>query len=93
MKSEMEKLIDLLIVANIPFEICHHWINGSTQIFYPNRKEVICDVICFIGSYGGEEGLLETMGLSDNEDDEVEGWQDCCDVFSKIYHDYYKKEP
>lgn len=59
--DEMNKLINMLEKEKIPFEINSHF--GTVQVCYPNKERCICDVVCFEYSYGGPEGLLETMGL------------------------------
>ena len=65
--NEMSKLIALLETAHVPYETRPHWF-GSIQIGYPNFENTICDVVCFRGSYGYEQGLLEIMGLVDEEE-------------------------
>ena len=68
MRNEMITLIDMLTSANIPFELrtdaCG---NKNNQIYYPSYESRTCDVICHEYSYGGREGLLEIMGLVDDE--------------------------
>ena len=95
--TQMEKLENMLNISNIPFEITEHW-SHTEQIWYPSRKNPICDVICFGGtdlggSYGHEEGLLEIMGLVSEEktDDLVEGWLTAEEVFDRIWDDYITK--
>ena len=87
--TEMEKLEIMLTTMNVPFEITDHW-SGSKQIWYPSCEDKICDVICFYGSYGYERGLLEIMGLVDEEEtgDSVEGWLTAEEVFERIWDDY-----
>lgn len=88
MKTEMAVLIQKLKEANIPFELTTDAVgNPNNQVWYPNRQNKICDVICHKYSYGGEEGLLEIMGLTDNEDG-VEGYLTADEVFSRIKRDY-----
>ena len=82
--TEMQKLIQLLATENIPLQVTINWIDNSQQVWYPNQKDAICDVICHRYSYGGKEGLLEIMGLSEMEDDDVEGWLTAEDVFKRI---------
>jgi hypothetical protein len=50
---------------------------------------LICDAVCHSGSYGHEEGLLEIMGLTHN-DDSVEGWLTSEEVFDRIFEDWSK---
>ena len=95
--TQMEKLENMLNISNIPFEITEHW-SHTEQIWYPSRENPICDVICFGGanlggSYGHEKGLLEIMGLVDEEKtgDSVEGWLTAEEVFDRIWDDYIAK--
>ena len=74
--SEMNKLIKLLAKNDIPFEV--RSINilpygedypGSTiQICSPSDKNIWVDAICHRGSYGGKEGLIEIMGIFEEDD-------------------------
>ena len=92
MKKEIKRLVEMLEVANIPFELTDDVMgNSNNQIWYPNHEKNICDVICHEFSYGGKDGLLEIMGLSENEYDDVEGWLTAEEVFKKIYTDYHKE--
>lgn len=90
---EMQKLINLLTEANIPFEVRDCW--GTPQVCYPdaNDKTRVCDAVCHPGSYGYHNGLLEIMGLVDVADvgDDVEGWLTAEDVFSRIQKHYQEK--
>lgn len=93
MRNEMTTLIDMLTSANIPFELrtdaCG---NKNNQIYYPSYESRTCDVICHEYSYGGREGLLEIMGLVDDEIcDDVEGWLTAENVFARIYTDFMSK--
>jgi len=93
MKKEIERLVKMLENNNIPFEVTDDAMgNSNNQIWYPNYDEKICDVICHKYSYGGEDGYLEIMGLSENEDDDVEGWLTAEEVYSRIYRDYFEVE-
>lgn len=88
MKNEIEKLAKLLTNANIPFEY-NSVITSRDQICYPSRDNCICDAVCHQYSYGGNEGLLEIMGLVREEcADDVEGWLTAEEVFERIKHDY-----
>lgn len=90
MKYEIQKLATLLKQNNIPFEldtdVCG---NKDNQIFYPSRENCICDAICHEYSYGGKDGLIEIMGLTENDDD-VEGYLTAEDVFIRMYNNYYE---
>lgn len=89
----MTTLIDKLTIANIPFElttdVCG---NENNQVWYPSYDENVCDVICHEYSYGGPKGLLEMMGLTDDEYDDVEGWLTADEVFSRIYTHYMNRD-
>lgn len=92
MKREIERLVKMLDNTIIPYELTDDAMdNSNNQIWYPNRDEKICDVICHKYSYGGEDGYLEIMGLTQNEDD-VEGWLTAEEVFARIYNDFFEVE-
>ena len=85
MKREIKRLVKMLENSNIPFELTDDVMgNSDNQIWYPNYNESICDVICHEYSYGGKDGYLEIMGLSENHDDDVEGWLIAEDVYNRI---------
>ncbi len=92
MKNELVKLASLLTNANIPFEF-NSIFSKDDQICYPNKDKKICDAVCHEFSYGYEEGLLEIMGLVDEEitEDTVEGWLTAEEVFERIKADYKSK--
>lgn len=85
MKNEMTKLIEILKKNNIPFEVTS--CGGAPQVWYPNRKHVVCDAVCHKFSFGGKDGLLEIMGLVDEEEvgDEVEGYLTAEEVANRIF--------
>lgn len=86
MRNEMTTLIDRLTSANIPFELTTDCCgNKNGQLWYPSCENNVCDVICHEYSYGGKEGLLEIMGLSDDEEYDVTGWLTAENVFARIY--------
>lgn len=88
---EMNKLSAFLDEANVPYEI--DYIFGTEQIIYPNKKHRICDAICHSFSYGGNEGLLEIMGLvSDDADDNVEGYLTAVEVANRIIEHFNKNK-
>ncbi len=92
--TEMEKLVSILMLFDIPFEVVSHW-SDTPQVWYPCREHPVCDVISFYGSYGGSEGLLEIMGLVSDEDDDVEGWLTAKEVGLRIikhYNDHVVEE-
>ena len=91
MYSEIFRLGQMLVEANIPFEIrtCH----GGYQIGYPKLppKECICDVIEHDFSYGCKEDKLEIMGLLTPEEsrhDSVLGFLTAENVFQRIKKHY-----
>lgn len=93
MQKEMMKLIGMLILSGIPYEITECW--GTPQVWYPCKAEPVCDVICHEGSYGYKEGLLEMMGLlteEEAEDDDVVGWLSAVEVFLRIQSDYVERK-
>lgn len=83
--TEMYKLINMLVKFKIPFEEVQE-IYDTPQIWYPSYKDHKCDVICHAGSWGHEEGLLEMMGLIENDD--VCGYLSANEVFCLIQKDY-----
>lgn len=85
--NQMDLLIKFLEMSNIPFEVTDCW--GNPQVCYPSKENCICDAVCHWFSYGGDEGLLEIMGLVEREDDDVEGWLTAEEVFHRIAHHYY----
>ena len=90
MKREIERLVGMLTNADIPFEVTVDVMgNSNNQIWYPNFEKHICDVICHEYSYGGKDGYLEIMGLSDNEYDDVEGWLTAEQVFERISSNFF----
>ena len=90
MKREIERLVKMLESAKIPFELADDVMgNSNNQVWYPNYNAKICDVICHKYSYGGNDGYLEIMGLTENGDS-VEGWLTAEQVFCRIYDDYFE---
>ena len=87
--TEMEKLIKLLEEEKIPFETTECW--GATQVCYPSSNNRVCDAVCHSFSYGHERGLLEIMGLVNEEEvgDSVEGYLTAEDVFERIKNHFY----
>lgn len=87
--NEMSKLIALLETAHVPYETRPHW-RGTIQVGYPNFENKVCDAVCFPGSYGYGQGLLEIMGLVDEEEvgDTVEGYLTATEVFQRIFRHY-----
>ena len=84
----MLKLISMLTAFHIPYEVAPD-IEGNPQVWYPNRKDSVCDAICHSFSYGGKDGLLEVMGLVDRNDD-VLGYQHAEEVLLRMANHYFK---
>ena len=82
----MEKLIEALKVLEIPHEVLPDmW--GNNQVWYPARQGHIMDAICHKYSYGGDEDLLEIMGLLTEEEKEIDdviGYLTAEDVLARI---------
>lgn len=85
--TEMQKLVTLLDEEHIPYEISE--IYGTAQVFYPSIKSHVCDAICHSGSYGYADGLLEIMGLTKTDEDDVEGWLTAEEVFNRMKQHYH----
>lgn len=84
-KMQLFRLASMLQADNIPFEIRKCW--DGFQICYPcaDPNIRISDAVCHSGSYGHQKGLLEIMGLVNEEEvgDEVEGWLTAEQVFER----------
>ena len=93
--TEMEKLINKLAKADIPYELTVQPVTNSIQVWYPTQENPVCDVICHEYSYGGKDGLLEIMGLVDETktEDSVEGYLTADEIFERIakHHRTHKK--
>lgn len=78
-KKELEILAEGLKKRNISFKFHKLW--DGYQIVAEGW-----DAICHSGSYGHEEGLLETMGLKDedNDDDDVIGYLTANEVLELV---------
>ena len=81
--KESLRLASMCLAHNVPFEIaemCHGLI-----LFYPCREECVSDAICHDGSYGRHDGLLEIMGLVNEEEvgDSVEGYLTAEQIFER----------
>lgn len=76
--------------AGIPFEWSDenkNIITGNAHIFYPSNDKCKCSVIQGQYTYGGEDNLLEIMGLLTNEEregDDVKSWLSAEEVFDRI---------
>ena len=81
-KREALRLASMCLANNIPFEIAQ-CLDGLI-VAYPSFKNRVSDAVCNNMSYGRESGMLEMMGLVDEEKtggDTVEGWLTAEDVF------------
>ena len=89
-RNEIVKLSKMLDKEGIPHEDMQLF--DGIQVNYPNKENCICDAICHSFSYGHEQGLLEIMGLVDEEKvgDSVEGYLTAKEVFKRI-RKHYKK--
>lgn len=85
---EMTELMRRLSKMNIPYEIDDSVVPDFVQLWYPSRENVVCDVIWHPYSFGYEDGLLEIMGLTDDEEDTVEGYLTGEQVARKIASDW-----
>jgi hypothetical protein len=83
-RSEMEKLVVLLLKHNIPFELGVQYYENALQVFYPSKTNPVCDVVCNPYSIGFDKGLLEMKGLVPFDDDEVEGYLDAEEILVRI---------
>ena len=91
-EKEINKLANLLDNAGIPYEMEELW--GGWLLCYPTKEDRESDVICHKYSYGGKEGLLEIMGLANDDDDECDdviGWLTAENVFARIYTHFMNK--
>lgn len=91
--AEMDKLEQLLVEADIPYEKSR--VFGGKQLQYPCKGDGrVCSIILHKGSYGRSEGLLEIMGLLTNEElecDDVVGYLTADNVFSRIKKHWEEK--
>lgn len=91
--AEMDKLEQLLVEADIPYEKSRAF--GGKQLQYPSSGEArVCSVILHKGSYGRSEGLLEIMGLLTDEElecDTVAGYLTADNVFGRIKKHWEEK--
>lgn len=81
----------MLEKVKIPFVFRELKDFGGYQILYPEIGENnICDVVLHECSYGREQGLLEIMGLVDEEKigDDVEGYLTAEECFGRIKKNY-----
>ena len=93
MTNEIKKLANMLTAANIPYELTADMLkNPDNQLWYPSRKDNVMDAISHEYSYGGDEGLIEIMGLLTEEEaeyDNVVGYLTAEDVYKRIVRHYH----
>ena len=93
MTNAIKKLSDMLTAANIPYELTTDPMgNSDNQLWYPNYENNVMDAICNKYSYGGNEGLIEIMGLLTEEEaeyDDVIGYLTPENVFERIARHYH----
>lgn len=81
------RLASMCLAANIPFEMGE--LLDGLIICYPSTDENfrVSDAVCHSGSYGRHDGLLEMMGLVNEEEvgDAVEGWLTAEQVFERWF--------
>ena len=85
---EMADLMRRLSKMNIPYEIDYSVVPDFVQLWYPNKENAVCDVIWHPYSFGFEDGLLEIMGLTEDEEDTVEGYLTGEQVARRIASDW-----
>lgn len=88
--NEMGRLAEMLTAMEIPHVVLPK--RGGLQLLYPRMGDWVCSVICFDGSCGYEDGLLEIMGLTHNGDS-VEGYLTAEDVFVRILEHEREMQP
>ena len=94
--TEIYKLDKALTYAHIPHRFGRLY--DGYQIVYPDcepyDKKRICDAVIHFGTYGCEQGLLEIMGLVDEEEigDEVEGFLTAQEVFQRIFNHFINQK-
>lgn len=85
--KEFFPLLERLVKNDVPFDVRRLY--DGFQLFYPNIENQVCDVIIHSGSYGYQEGLLEIMGLIEDEGgDSVVGYLHEYEVFNAIFNHY-----
>lgn len=93
--TQMELVIAALKTIGIPFEVTEQDFFHTKQVWYPSKANAVCDVICHEFSMGGNEGLLEIMGLLTEEEaerDSVVGWLDAVNVVTRIASHWVKTQ-
>lgn len=93
MTNAIKKLSDMLTAASIPYELTTDATDiPNNQLWYPNHDNAVMDAISHKYSYGGDEGLIEIMGLLTEEEaeyDDVVGYLTPENVFERIARHYH----
>lgn len=90
--TEILKLKRMLEDAAIDFEF--KYLNGGYQVLLTEGKIPFLSAVTSIASYGRERGLIEIMGLLEDEELEensVVGWIDAENVFQRIMKHFQNK--
>ena len=96
---EMNKLIRLLALNGIPFEVLafpafsaprEEDADFGLQIFSPSFEKPMIDAVCHWGTYGYEKGLIEIQSTLhyDGGDDGIRGWLSAEEAL-----EYFKEVP
>lgn len=98
---EMNKLIRLLVLNGIPFEVLsfpafsaprEEDADFGLQIFSPSFEKPMIDAVCHWGTYGYEKGLIEIQSAliqnPDEWEDGVRGW-----LTAEEALEYFKEVP
>jgi hypothetical protein len=98
---EMNKLIRLLTLNGIPFEVLafpafsaprEENVDFGLQIFSPSFEKPMIDAVCHWGTYGYEKGLIEIQSAliqdPDEWEDGVRGW-----LTAEEALEYFKEVP
>ena len=89
--SNMERLVAFLMHAKIPFEVRYpEYFGQEPQLLIPSaeKRDQGGDVVCHNFSYGGPQGLLETMGFGLED---VQGYLYAEEAFTIIL-DWWEKK-
>lgn len=82
----MAQLVKTCELWKIPFTTINLW--GGKQMRFPWCEG---DIVCHDGSYGGKNGLFESMGFEEDGDD-VRGYLTKAQAFETILHAWNNRE-
>lgn len=85
--TEITNLHNALMALDVPHEFITHEIGNGKHLYYPNKEDVICSAVTFLGSYGDRNGLIEIMGLLTEDEqacDDVVGYLTATEVCRRI---------